>query len=223
MKDLVKSAKRIQDFEGGSLKERIAELEKEYSGVKKKRSQILCDKNEINDTLLDSAITLKKAFGQVNVVIHAIGVILLLPRILDRGEVVQSLSLGAGSGRKKFDLETNLRIAEFKFISWKGGAESMRQYSLFKDFYFLAEEKTKRKRYLYVLGKEHPLKFLQSERAINGVLGRYAWLLKDFQNRRKYSSRFSTVSEYYNYRKHLVEIKDINELIPSFASSFSIT
>lgn len=219
MKDLVKAAERIKDFEGGSLKERIRKLEEEYRGVNKRKSQILCDENEIDDTLLYSAITLKKAFGQVNVVIHAIGVILLLPKILDRGEVVQELSLGAGSTGSEFDLKTNLRIAEFKFINWKGGSESMRQNSLFKDFFYLAEKRAKKKRCLYVLGLEHPLKFLNSERDINNVLGRYAWLSRDFK-KKKYDNRFSTVSEYYNYRKKRVEIIDINDIMPSFASSF---
>jgi len=217
MPDLVKSTKRIQDFEGGSLKVRIAKLETEFEGVNKNKSKLLCSKNGIDDTLLQSAIVLKKAFGQVNVVIHAIGVIILLPKILHSREVIESLSLGAGNTGKKFDLETNLRVAEFKFIHWKGGAESIRQNSLFKDFFYLAEESTNKKRCLYVIGLDQPLKFLRGDRAITSVLSRNAKLSNDFRN--KYRTRFRIVSEYYNYRKHLVEIIDINQVMPSLASS----
>ena len=58
MTDLVKASKRIQHFEGVSLTKRIARLEKEFGGVNHKRSQLLCSDNGIDDTLLDSAITL---------------------------------------------------------------------------------------------------------------------------------------------------------------------
>lgn len=217
MTDLLESTKKIQNFEGGNLKVRLARLETEFEGINKNKLQLLCSENRIDDALLDSAITLKKAMGQVNVVIHAIGVILLLPKILRSGEVIESLSLGAGSTGKKFDLDSNLRIAEFKFIHWKGGSESMWQNALFKDFFYLAEEDTNKKRYLYIIGLEHPLKFLNGSRAITSVLSRNAKLSNDFQN--KYRTRFRIVSEYYNYRKHLVEIIDINQVMPSLASS----
>jgi hypothetical protein len=59
--------------------------------------------------------------------------------ILRPGEVIDCVSLGAGNTGRAFDLETNLRIAEFKFIHWQGGPESIRQNSLFKDFYEMAE------------------------------------------------------------------------------------
>lgn len=217
MVELVKSAKKIQDFKHGSLKTRIANLEAEFEGTKQNNVQSLCSVNKIDDALINSAIALKTALGQIDVVIHAIGIILLLPKILKPGELVESLSLGAGNTGKKFDLETNLRIAEFKFIQWKGGAESIRQNSLFKDFFYLAEENTKKKRYLYVLGLEHPKNFLERGRTINSVLSRNVKLSKIFRDR--YGSQFKTVSQYYRARKHLVELIDINKIIPSFVHS----
>jgi len=54
---------------------------------------------------------------------------------LQSGEVVEQLSLGAGNSGKSFDLTTNQRVAEFKFIQWKGGSESARKREFFKDFY----------------------------------------------------------------------------------------
>jgi hypothetical protein len=217
MVDLVKSAKKIQDFEHGDLTKRIANLEAEFEGTKQNKIQSLCSINKIDDMLINSAIALKTVMGQIDVVIHVVGIALLLPKILQREEVIESISLGAGNTGKKFDLETNLRIAEFKFIHWRGGAESIRQNSLFKDFFYLAEENSDKKRYLYVLGTEYPLKFLNSNRTISSILSRNVRLSNIFKNR--YHGQFSKVSDYYHYRKHLIAIIDINKVMPSLARS----
>ena len=66
--------------------------------------------------------------------------------------MIEYVSLGAGNTGRAFDLETNQRIAEFKFIHWQGGPESIRQNSLFKDFYEMAEYDTRKQKFLYVLG-----------------------------------------------------------------------
>lgn len=54
-------------------------------------------------------------------IMHAAGIMVALPWILESGEIVESLSLGAGNTGRDHDLETNRRIAEFKFIDWRGG------------------------------------------------------------------------------------------------------
>ena len=92
--------------------------------------------------MLQSAFQIKSVAGQINVIVHAVGILLSLPEILREGEEVISLSLGAGSTGKDFDLETNLSIAEFKFIQWRGGAEAIRQNQVFKDFYSDKELRT---------------------------------------------------------------------------------
>ena len=66
-----------------------------------------------------------------------------LPHTLEARGAVEYVSLGAGNTGREFDLETNRRIAEFKFIHWRGGAESIRQNQLFKDFYLVAESKSR--------------------------------------------------------------------------------
>jgi hypothetical protein len=63
-------------------------------------------------------------------VIHALGILLCLPHILRPGEVIDYVSLGAGNTGRAFDLETSLRVAEFKFIHGQGGPGSIRQNSL---------------------------------------------------------------------------------------------
>ena len=213
MKDYNGAIEGLKDFEQGNLKKIISKLEAQAKDMGHKSIKNISLNSSIDSSLLLKLIDLKEAVGQINVDIHAIGIMLMLPQILQRGEVIELLSLGAGNTGKKFDLETNMRIAEFKFIHWKGGPESIRKKSLFKDFYYLAEEKTKKERYLYVLGKEFPDKFLTSSNSISSVLNRNETLRSEF--RKHYNDRFTIVSEYYYSKKHLVNIEDMYQIIPS--------
>lgn len=219
MVDLVSAARMISDFESNSLTTRVAELEEIFQGANRSAAHTLCSSNSIAPALLSSALTLKKTAGQINIIVHCVGVLILLPYILEEGETIESLSLGAGSTGKAFDLETNFRIAEFKFIQWKGGSEAIRQNSLFKDFYNLAEYETNKSRYLYVVGEEHPLKFITGGRAIDSILSRNNKLWKDFQER--YAKRFTRVSEYYKYKKQCVKLVDIKKIAPDLEGLFS--
>jgi hypothetical protein len=219
MADLVSAARMISDFENNSLTTHVAELEELFQGANRSIARTLCSSNSIAPALLSAALTLKKTAGQINVIVHCVGVLVLLQYILEEDETIESLSLGAGSTGKAFDLETNFSIAEFKFIQWRGGSEAIRQNSLFKDFYNLAEYETNKSRYLYVVGEEHPLKFLTGGRAIDSILSRNNKLWKDFQER--YDKRFTRVSEYYKYKKQCVKIVDIKKIAPDLEGLFS--
>ena len=81
----------------------------------------------------------------------------MLPHILEPDERIEYVSLGAGNTGKAFDLETDRRNAEFKFINWRGGSEAIRENTLFKDFYLMAEHETHKLKFLYVLDTKHPL------------------------------------------------------------------
>jgi hypothetical protein len=144
--------------------------------------------------VLGAAGLIKRLAGQIHVVIHALGILLCLPRILQPGEVVEYVSLGAGNTGRAFDLETDRRIAEFKFIQWQGGREAIRQNALFKDFYEMAEYVTEKQKFLYVLGTEIPEKFFNGGRAISSVLSRHVKLRKQFEG--TYGSQYRIVSEY---------------------------
>jgi hypothetical protein len=78
-----------------------------------------------------------------------------LPHILEDGERIEYLSLGAGNIGRAFDFETNYRVAEFKFIRWRGGAESIRQNSIFKDYFLLAEGETDKRKYCTLPAARH--------------------------------------------------------------------
>ena len=61
-----------------------------------------------------AALLVKRSAGQINVIVHAVGILVALPKILEPGELVQSLSLGAGNTGRAHDLETDRRIDEFR-------------------------------------------------------------------------------------------------------------
>ncbi len=134
--------------------------------VGKDKSEVvgLNDKNNLDANIYAAAKIVKQASRQIDVIIHTIGILRSLEHILEHDEIVESVSLGAGNTGKKFDLETTHRIAEYKFIDWKGGSESIRQNGIFKDFYNLAEHDTSKRKVLYVNGTMFPLKFFKGRR-----------------------------------------------------------
>ncbi len=144
------AAKIIQAFENGNITERFFDLEVNFRGINKTSSKLMCEKENLTPSLLQAAFQIKRLAGQINVLIHGVGILAAIPKILDEDEHIEYLSLGAGNTGRLFDLETDKRIAEFKFINWQGGAEAIRQNSLFKDFYNLVEYETHKKRFLYL-------------------------------------------------------------------------
>jgi hypothetical protein len=212
---LSQAVSNLERFANGSLKNRIAGLQSHFLNLDKYSVSSSCDEMGIDVDLLDSALAVKRIAGEINVILHATGILLLLPQILGENEIIEALSLGAGNTGTHFDLETNQRIAEFKFIHWKGH-DSIRQNTFFKDYYKLAEAETSKQRFLYVIDKTHPLKFLTGRRALRSVMSKDQGLQEHFSER--YGERFSITSDYYSHwPKDWVNIVDIMQLIPNFA------
>jgi hypothetical protein len=213
---LPEAAQHLQAFERGDLTGRLAALEAALRGCGAESCRRLCDANGIATPLLHAALAFKTVAGQINVLIHGVGILAALPHILKSGEQTQELSLGAGNTGRPFDLETTHRVAEFKFINWRGGPEAIRQNSLFKDFFCLAEAATTKIRELYLLELDRPLRFLNGRRALSSVLSRNEALRRDFTNR--YGTQFAVTCDYYNHRRELVTLIDITRLVPAFAA-----
>jgi hypothetical protein len=209
--DLIRAASIIERFTDSNLTARIARIESSIRNFDGAACRAHCGEVGINSDLLSAAYEFKRKAGQVNVLIHAVAVMLLVPKIIEPGERILAVSLGAGNSGRAFDVETNRRVAEFKFIHWQGH-DTIRQNSLFKDFYDLAEYNTRKRKQLYVLEKERPLKFLRGRRAIKSVLSGKVKLYRDFQNR--YPDRFKTVGEYFDFRRTAVEIVDASPFLP---------
>lgn len=215
--DLKTAVETLTSFCGEhTLTKRIAGLQKDMTGLSALELSAYLAEQDLRDTVLDSALTLKAAAAQISVIIHATGILLALPFLLEPDETIEYVSLGAGNTGKEFDLETDRMVAEFKFTNWQGGSESIRQNQLFKDFFYLAEYQGNKRRCLYVVGKAHPLKFLRGHRALTSVLSKNETLRSTFFGR--YGDRFSVVSEYYSEAKNRVEIHDLGTLVPSFQS-----
>ena len=212
MINIIEAVNSIQNFIKDSLTSRISEIESVLQNKNKSEVVTFLDNEIINSQIISSAFSLKSIISQINVVIHSVGILLSLPKILKEDEKIEYLSLGAGNTGRDYDLETNLRVAEFKFINWKGGSESIRQNSLFKDFYLLAESDNAKQKELYVIGKDIPLQFFNGNRAIESVLSRNNKLLSEFRN--KYQEQFLVVKDYFNFKKDKVQLLDLNNIIP---------
>lgn len=209
---MIQALQTVEAFIGSDLTSRIADLEWAVKGCDGDQ----CDAKSVNagvtSNLLTAAYAVKRAAGEINVLIHAVGGLLLLPQIMEPGEKIEYVSLGAGNSGRAFDLETDRRVAEFKFIHWRGGADTIRQNSLFKDFYLLAEHPTPKRKELYVLDTKYPLKFLRAGRALRSVLSKNVTLWEKFQA--KHGDTYATVGDYYAARQHDVAIKDAGPLVP---------
>jgi hypothetical protein len=207
----------LRTFRGSDLTLTIREIEKSLKGVSVDGYLPVLEKSGAKKEILGAAGLVKQLAAQIDVVVHTLGILLCLPHILRPREVIEYVSLGAGNTKRKFDLETNLRIAEFKFIRWQGGSESIRQNSLFKDFYGLAEHETQKEKLLYVLGTEHGEKFFNGGRALESVLSRNDALKEKFSA--KYHDRFVTVRDYYVSRKGSVMIQDVSSFVPELVAA----
>ena len=195
-----------------SLTARISGLERQLASRTREDVRGQLQAERIDGTLLRAALTVKQLAGRINDIVHAVGMLVSLPYVLHPGERIQSLSLAAGNTGRTHDLETDRQIAEFKFIAWRGGAESIRQNTLFVDLFNLATADTNKPRRLYVVGKQEPLRFLNNRRAVASVLSKHSNVSARF--RKLNGEQFSTVCDYYATVRDLVEIVDLAEIVP---------
>lgn len=207
--DIVDAAARLQRFAGDGLTRTLGAIEERSRGVMLETASGLLDDIGADRETFAAAALIKALAGEINVTIHALGILRCLPHILQPGEVVEYVSLGAGNTGRLFDLETNLRVAEFKFITWRGGPESIRQNGVFKDFFALAHHDTPKTKHLYLLGADHALKFLRGGRALSSVLSRHVGLKEKFHAR--FEDRYRVVSDYYREHEHTVRVEDVTD------------
>lgn len=212
--DLTDAITALDRFSGQNLTQTISRIEMAIERGTAESCQALLLEHHAQQDALVAAGLVKRRAGQINVIIHALGILLCLPKMLQPGEVIESVSLGAGNTGKPFDLETNRRIAEFKFITWQGGSDAIRQNSIFKDFYYLMEHDSAKAKHLYVLGTEFPLKFLNGGRALKSVLSKDVNLYNAFITNHP---ECRVVRDYYMPRRDQVLIEDISSMLPGLA------
>ena len=205
---------RVQQFKSDSLTETIAAVESQARGAGAVGVVSINHSFGVSPELLIAAAEVKRASAQIDVVIHAIGILYALPHILREDEVIEGLSLGAGSAGSDFDLVTSERIAEFKFIRWQEKGNAVRNSTLFQDYYRLVREETDKERYLYLLETEIPLRFLRGGRDPLKVLNRSQSLVEDFAAR--YGRAYRTVGDYHEAHQAEVQIANLTEMVPGF-------
>src|ERR1700674_160012 len=213
--DLSQTIATLQRFHGANLTQTLATLEASVRGANLDNCVQLVTAGGATNNVLAAASLMKQLAAENNVVIHALGILLCLPHLLEKGETIDYVSLGAGNTGRSFDLETNKRIGEFKFIRWQGGPESIRQNGIFKDFYWMAEDSSAKRKYLYLLDTKHPLKFFNGGRALSSVLSRDVKLREDM--RARYGERYRTVCDYYAAREKRVILQDVSKWVPGLA------
>lgn len=166
----------------------------------------------LSPSVLEAAIVARTNFGRLNDVIHAAGIALALPHLLDPGETLKRPSLAAGNDKSRpFDVETERRAMEFKFARWDGH-DAMRKRGVVKDLVHLAELADGRRAELYVLG-ERPRAFLQSTKSSMG------WALdRSPATRQRFAEQFGpldqTVTHFYESVRSRVDVIDLESLLP---------
>ena len=201
---LVESVDRLAKFSGKDLASKIAELEFKLVGLGSSQVQEWLQSASIDQGLVQAARTVKRAAAQIDVILHALGILVLLPTILREGEKIESLSLGAGSSEtKRFDLETDQRVAEFTFIDWRGN-DNTRLQKMFKDFYRLAEFPTSKLKELWMSDDSFVLKYFRSGASVRSATHKHRDVWEDFQE--KYPD-LVTVSDYYRLRVNSVYLR----------------
>jgi hypothetical protein len=157
-------------LEAEPLTATIAALEHDLEGRGERDVRRVLRRHGISVDVLQAALVVREHFGRVNDVIHATAIALALPHLLAPNEQMKRPSLAAGNDPSRpFDVETNLRVAEFKLARWDGH-DAMRKRQVFKDLVHLAADTSGRSAELYVLGVR-PVQFLHRTKA------RAAWAL----------------------------------------------
>ena len=203
----------LSTFIRGDLRRTIADIETAVLGQNIATLSQFLEKQRVSRSMLESAAEVKRVAGQIDVTIHALGILKSLPHIMRPGEEVLSVSLGAGNTGRSFDLETNFRVAEFKFIAWKGH-DTVRQNGTFKDFFDLVSAETSKEKFLYLRKPELALRFFQGRRALASVLSK-ATHDKFFNI---HGERYTRVREFYQDHKHLVQIVDASPWLPELSA-----
>lgn len=163
------SLRLLAGFSGTKLSATLAGIERAAQGLPAERLAQFVTSVGTGPDHLRAAQAVKALAGEINTAIHALGILHCLPFILEPGETVEAISLGAGNRGRRFDLETDRRVAEFKFNAWRG-QDARRLQSMFKDFVLLAEHDTAKRRQLYLHGTAQALAFLRGRRALASLV-----------------------------------------------------
>ncbi|MDF3142924.1 MULTISPECIES: PE-PGRS family protein [unclassified Streptomyces] len=204
----------LADFLGAEpLTAAIASLERDLTGRPAREVGDMAAARGIGPELMVAALTVRESLGRLNDLIHAAGIVLALPHVLEGGEeIAVRPSLAAGNDpHRPFDLETDRRVAEFKLARWRG-ADAMRKRQTFKDLVMLAADRTGRRAELFVVGPE-PGRFLRTSTATA------AWALDRTPHARRvfeesFGSLDVSVAQFTGRHAGHVQVTDLCDVLP---------
>jgi hypothetical protein len=212
--DLYAAVGKLDDFlRAAPLTEVIGSLERALEGADRTVAAQAATSAGVTAELLAAAITVRARLGRINDLVHAAGIALALPHLLDDGERIMTRpSLAAGNDPSRpYDLRTDRRAAEFKFAQWKG-ADAMRKRQTFKDLVLLAASDAPRAE-LFVVGVE-PAHFLRTcTSSASWGLDRAKAVRALFES--KFGSLDTTIAQFTETHAAHVTITDICTLLPA--------
>ena len=151
------------------------------------------------ENIFTAAKIIKDASSQIDEIVHASGIMIAKELWLHEDEEVQYLSLGAGNHKGHFDMETNLRIAEFKFGKWNdNSANGIRRRGYFSNYISLLTANDHRSKYFVVEDRSSFVKFMNGKATWRNVLS-------------KNPSGFKKLEKFLieNKKEHLVTVGEI--------------
>lgn len=163
------------------------------------------EESDLGATTLEAAVLVKRAAGQVSVLLHALAILNALPYILEPRRSRREPLARAGYSGRKHDLETDRRVAEFKFITWRRGPESIRQNGVFADLFNLASTSPGPSIHSASSGAGGPLRAAED--------AALAWRF-----RAAHRDCFATVHDYYATVRDHVSIVDLVGLVPGLTA-----
>lgn len=169
-------------LETAPLRITIGELELALEGCGPTDAAEVAAEHGVTTDLLHAAIAARDAFGKVSDLIHAAAIALALPHILEPGETLVRPSLAAGNTpERRFDVETDQRVAEFKLARWDG-SDGGRQQPTVKDLVRLAADTSGRRAELYVRGTRPIAWLANTSSTVRQQLRRYGVELVAFEH-----------------------------------------
>lgn len=213
-------------LEGGRLKSVVADLEHALASADGAEASQVSEQvgmgGETGIALFTAAVRTRQQLGRLNDLIHATGITLTLPALLEPGErLTNRPSLAAGNDPSRlFDVETDRRIIEFKFGVWQSGSNAARKRAVFHDLLHLAADTSGRRPELYVIGP-------QAARFLLGTKSKVSWALnrQAEKSRQLFEDRFGSVevpiSAFTTGPAAHVAIIDLEDQLPVLRTALS--
>ena len=196
----------------GGLGRRIAALEIDLAGKKRDTAAAIVAAHGLTPATFSASLLVREELGKLSDLIHATGIALALPHLLEPSEVLKTPSLAAGNDPGRlYDIETNVRAAEFKFARWTNGGNGGREKDLFNDVVLLAQAPKSLRAEVYVRGPR-PARFLAGRASARKQLKRSQAVLAVFDA--QVGDPEITVAAYVSAYAGRVRVIDLEQAVP---------